>query len=66
MKEKITIYNKNQLNAKTISSLKEICTEREIKLPETKKFKRKFVDRILFYQQLKVPDLNTIFCFHLF
>ena len=40
MKKEITIYNKKQLNAKTISSLKEICTEREIKLPETKKFKK--------------------------
>ena len=61
MKEEITIYNKNQLNAKNISSLKEICTERGIKLPDTKRFKKKFVDRILLDQQLKVPDVRYIF-----
>jgi len=64
MKEEITIYNKNQLNAKNISSLKEICTKREIKLPATNRFKKKFVDRILLDQQIKVPDIIYIFSLH--
>ena len=48
----ITIYNRKQLYAKTISSLKEICIKNGIKLPITIYFKKKFIDRILFYQDL--------------
>jgi len=62
----ITIYNRKQLYAKTISSLKEICIKNGIKLPITIHFKKKFIDRILFYQELMVPNVDIMFFFHYF
>jgi len=62
----ITIYNRKQLYAKTISSLKEICIKNGIKLPITIHFKKKFIDRILFYQELMVPNVDIILFFHYF
>ena len=62
----ITIYNRKQLYAKTVSSLKEICIKNGIKLPITIHFKKKFIDRILFYQELMVPNVDIMFFFHYF
>lgn len=62
----IAIYNRKQLYAKTVSSLKEICIKKGIKLPITKHFKKKFIDRILFYQELMVPNVDIILFFHYF
>lgn len=59
----IAIYNRKQLYAKTVSFLKEICIKKGIKLPITKHFKKKFIDRILFYQELMVPNVDIILFF---
>jgi len=64
MELSIIIYNREQLKSKNVASLKEICIERGIKLPETEKLKKEFIEKIMIYQQIKVPKFIDLPSFH--
>lgn len=58
------IYNERQLNAKSISELKILCIQNQIKIPQKLHKKKLLVERILYYQQIQVPDLKKFSFFH--